>query len=407
MAFTMKTESIGNSSTSRESVVGPSGRLIYILNHYSADDSSHFPHIVHLLQVIAEQGSEVTLIVEKSAGDLPAITHPRVSVRKLRSRTPGIRHLELFVLLLRLISEGFSATFVRIAAPAAIVAALAHRLAGGKAFLWQSGTTHTYDTAQPLSIRKVRWWVGSYLPSKLARQLVHHFVTGPEAMVDYYAETVGVPRKKIRLLYNDVQIDRFVAKGRSEDKARLLRDLRLPADAVLLLLVHRLSPVRKTLMYLEPTLAALQHHRNDWVLVIAGEGSELGAAKALVARFGLEERVRFLGAIPNRDIHRLYGAADLFIHPTFTEGFPRVLIEAMASSLPIITTNAGGTAQLLGPRQANYMVDKDEPAKFAEKTLALLQAREEWESMAIENFQQVQRFSTPEVAAMYRRVLFS
>lgn len=386
---------------------GGPDRLIYLLNHYSPNDASHFPHILHLLRVIADQGTDIALIIEKSHGALPALHHPRIAVSTLRLKAPGARHLELFVRLVRLISQGYGATFVRIAAPAAIVAALAHRLAGGRAFLWQSGTTHTYDMAQPWSLRKLRWWMTSYLPSRVARHLVHHFVTGPEAMVDYYADTVGVPRAKIRLLYNDVEIDRFAVRATSTEKARLMAELDIPVDSVLLLLVHRLSPVRKTLLYLEPTLAALKDSGRNWVLIVAGDGSELPAAKALVTQLGLNEQVRFLGGVPNREIHRLYATADVFIHPTFTEGFPRVLIEAMAARLPIVTTDAGGTAQLLGPRQANYMVSTREPSKFAEMTVALLRAPEHWDALAVENFTQVQRFSTPAVAAMYRRVLFS
>jgi glycosyltransferase involved in cell wall biosynthesis len=97
----------------------------------------------------------------------------------------------------------------------------------------------------------------------------------------------------------------------------------------------------------------------------------------------------------------------MFVHPTYTEGFPRVLIEAMAAGLPIVTTDAGGTGQLLGPKQMEFVVNKNAPDEFALKTIDLIARSELWQSLALENKSLVQRFSTPAVAQMYMKALFS
>ena len=382
-------------------------KLIYVLNRYSDSDASHFAHVLHLLEVLAEEGCDIVLVIEKPEG-LPRLNHQMVSVVGLQARFPLLRLIELSVRLTRLIFRGYRTTFVRISAPSSIVASVAHRIFAGQSYLWQSGTTHEYDASQPPSLAKVRWWMTSYLPNWLARKLVHRFVTGPESMVDYYANIVGVRRDKIRVLYNDIELARFAADVCGTNRAQFLLDHKLPPETVILLLVHRLSPVRRTLTYLEPLLAALLSTpvARPWALVVVGGGPELNRAKALAARLGAEGQCIFLGEVPNRSIADAYAVADIFIHPSYAEGFPRVLLEAMAAGLPIVTTDAGGTRQLLGPAQQSYVLDRLSPAKFAERVLDLISVPEQWAVLAVENKKEVARFSTRQVASMYIRTLF-
>lgn len=383
-------------------------KLTYVLNHYSEEEASHFVHVLYLIERMAGKGCKITLLIEK-ADKLPVFENDNVKVMRPFTKLPLLRHLEMFVRIIFLILSGYKRTFVRIAAPAAIVASLAHRICGGRSYLWQSGTAYEHDMAQPRSIKKLRWWLVSYLPNTLARKLTHRFVTGPESMVDYYVDVVGVPRNKIDLLYNDVQIDRFDRVLHPEDRRDFCSKNRVSEDALILLLVHRLSPVRRTLMYLEPFLkrVAADLSGTEWVLVVVGGGSELQSAKGMVSTLGMEQHVVFLGDVPNLEVPGLYAVGDIFVHPTYTEGFPRVLIEAMAAGLPIVSTDAGGTFQLFGARQKCYIVDKRDPDGFAEKAIDLILNKGAWAELSEENRNVVQRFSTEAVSDMYIRVLFS
>lgn len=382
-------------------------KLIYILNHYSADSTSHFTHILHLLEVMASKGCDIVLLIEKADG-VPSFSQSSIRVERLSIKFPVLRHLEMFVRLVRLVSSGYKATFVRIAAPAAIVASAAHGLCGGKSYLWQSGTTYEHDVSQPRSLKKFYWWLTSYIPNVVARACVDGFVTGPESMVDYYADVVGVPRRKIIMLYNDIDTSRFSGDLSVSERARILGSLNISEGSLVLLLVHRLSPVRRTLSYIEPMLKLLKQEMTDrpWVLVVAGGGGELGKAKELVELLGVNENVLFLGDVPNRRIHELYSIGDIFVNPTYTEGFPRVLIEAMASGLPIVTTNAGGASEILGDTQRKYLVRKENPEDFARATLDLVRNESCWNGLSEENFRVVRRFSTEVVSDMYIRAIF-
>jgi glycosyltransferase involved in cell wall biosynthesis len=141
-------------------------------------------------------------------------------------------------------------------------------------------------------------------------------------------------------------------------------------------------------------------------VVIAGDGEELASLKAEAEALGVSKRCIFLGGVPNREIQSLYAISDIFIHPTFNEGFPRVVIEAMASALPIVSTDAGGTCELVGPNQSDLIVDKNSPLDFSKCLARLIEDPELQRKLAKENINHVQRFSTENIAAMYEEVIF-
>jgi glycosyltransferase involved in cell wall biosynthesis len=80
---------------------------------------------------------------------------------------------------------------------------------------------------------------------------------------------------------------------------------------------------------------------------IAGDGPERPALERAVARLGVEDAVEFLGAVGSHAMPSLYRDADLFCLASFAEGVPTVLMEAMASGLPVISTNVMGTPELV------------------------------------------------------------
>jgi len=175
-----------------------------------------------------------------------------------------------------------------------------------------------------------------------------------------------------------------------------------------MLLVHRLSPVRRTLDYLP---LALEEARNDGVLkgtclVIVGSGGDLQELRRRCKESGLQDYVRFMGDLPNDGIEAVYAGADIFLQPSHAEGFPRVLIEAMVSGLPVVSTDAGGSAEILGPRQQEFVVDKDDPNAFARATCSLLKSSDAWSKLSDENRRVAKQYDTPNVARMYREVLF-
>jgi glycosyltransferase involved in cell wall biosynthesis len=130
------------------------------------------------------------------------------------------------------------------------------------------------------------------------------------------------------------------------------------------LVVQRLSPVRRTLDYL-PHLAAEAANQGGWEIAVVGGGPDLGAARTAASRNAFHGVVRFVGPVPSANVGDWYAAADLFVLPSRAEGFPRVLIEAMAWSLPIVTTDAGGIRQVMPPWSSGVIAHRDCPSELS------------------------------------------
>lgn len=82
-------------------------------------------------------------------------------------------------------------------------------------------------------------------------------------------------------------------------------------------------------------------------LTLVGDGPRRDELEALAGRLGVADRVRFTGSIGHDDILPMFRSADVFCLPSFSEGVPVVLMEAMAHSVPVVTTRIMGIPELV------------------------------------------------------------
>ena len=144
-----------------------------------------------------------------------------------------------------------------------------------------------------------------------------------------------------------------------------------------LLTVSRIDP-RKGLRVLPEAVAALVADGHDVTIDIVGptigqigdQESDRIASQAL--RLGVGARVTLRGAVPLDQLMPLYQGYDAFVLPTQPgEGIPRVLLEAMAAGLPVITTNVSGIASLVEHERNGLLVGMDSSVSSASSTFAL------------------------------------
>lgn len=377
-------------------------KLIYILNQYSNKEGSHFYHILHLLEVMAKYSIHIKLVIEK-ATDVPNFNIPNIEV--IAQKKSGLeRPFELFKILRKLNQKGYTKTFIRISQNGAIPAILVSKIYGGEVYYWQSGTSHEEDKKKPFSLKK---FLKSELPFNIVKRYTTYFVTGPESMVTYYENIVGVNKKKLVCLYNDIDISRF-SIVHDEDKIGLKKELSIPIDKKVILFVKRMSKIKGILFYSPLIIEQNQEllRRKNYICYYLGDGSEKDDLEKQIKEKKLDGIVKIVGNKPNKEIQKFYQVADIFINPTLEEGFPRVLIEALASGLPTITTNAGGTADIVGELQSTFMVDIQDREGFALKLKELIEDEDMQQKLSTENIIQVKKFSTENVAKMYIREIF-
>jgi glycosyltransferase involved in cell wall biosynthesis len=116
----------------------------------------------------------------------------------------------------------------------------------------------------------------------------------------------------------------------------------------IVLSVGRLDREKNPLLLLD-ILAGLRAEDPCWRMVIAGDGPMREQMQLRIAELGLDDAVTMLGEVPNGpELWELYRRSQIFLHVSFTEGLPQVLLEAQAAGVPVVGTDVGGVAEALG-----------------------------------------------------------
>jgi glycosyltransferase involved in cell wall biosynthesis len=150
----------------------------------------------------------------------------------------------------------------------------------------------------------------------------------------------------------------------AEAKARL----GFPAECFLLGGVGRLE-AEKAFDHLLRATRGLVDRGIDARAVIVGEGSDRGRLEALVAEFGLGNRVSLPGW--RTDVRDYFEAMDLFVLSSLREGLPNVLLEAMAQEVPCVATRIAGIPRLIQDGRNGRLVPPDDPAALTAAVVEL------------------------------------
>lgn len=115
-------------------------------------------------------------------------------------------------------------------------------------------------------------------------------------------------------------------------------------------------------------LAALDslRARPDWRMVMIGDGPDRAALEAEVARLNLTDRIDFRGYQSQDAVAQALKESDLFVLPSFAEGVPVVLMEAMAAGVPVLTTQIAGIPELVTQGQSGWLVPPGDEAALAQ-----------------------------------------
>ena len=146
-------------------------------------------------------------------------------------------------------------------------------------------------------------------------------------------------------------------------------------DERVALSVGRLDPEKNPLL-LADVLAALRAEDPRWRLVVCGDGVLAGALADRLAELGVADHADLRGYVPlDGGLRDLYRTSDAFLHVSWTEGFPQVLLEAFATGLPVVATDVGGVAELAG--DAARLVPAGDAGAAAAELVRIADDREE------------------------------
>lgn len=196
--------------------------------------------------------------------------------------------------------------------------------------------------------------------------------------VRLYRERYPESAERIQFLsgwYNDAIFAPLGVADRVIERRRAMRDLGLPAEAAtdrLILFAARLE-IEKDPTLAVNAFASLQAHEPAARLVVLGEGSERVTMEQHAAALGVGARVHFLGARSQDVVGRLMQVADVLLVTSHSEGGgPRVVVEALACGLPVVSTRVGEVQSVVRDGRNGQLAHDRSPQTVAEALQSVL-----------------------------------
>lgn len=193
-----------------------------------------------------------------------------------------------------------------------------------------------------------------------------------------------------------IDVDKVKKIDKKADKRQMLG---IGEEDILVLSVGELNQNKNH----ETILRALkQLNRTDVHYVICGQGDKKEELERMAKQFGMEERLHLLGF--RTDALEWMKVADLFAFPSYREGLPVSLMEAMAAGLPVVCSKIRGNVDLIKDGEGGYMCEPMDVASFAENLSRLIKDAEQRKCMGEKNQITVQQFDKSKVSEVMKKV---
>ncbi len=205
--------------------------------------------------------------------------------------------------------------------------------------------------------------IGEAQVVEAADRLVANTSREAEELVALY----GADPSRVAVAEPGVDLDVFSPGSKGEARARV----GIPADAVLLLFVGRIQPLKAPDVLVRAAAELVRRRpelRSRLVVGILGGASGTGVRNPmglteLAQRLGIADLVRFVPPVDRATLAQWYRAADVVAVPSHSESFGLVAVEAQACGTPVVAANVGGLPTAVGP--AGVLVDGHDTADWA------------------------------------------
>lgn len=231
-------------------------------------------------------------------------------------------------------------------------------------------------TFHTLAKTKLMARVGEYEPQlRIAvEKLVSNSADGVVVSTDQEKQDIvrlyQAPPQKVRVIPPGVDLQLF----RPVDRIRARQALGFSMDDGVILYVGRIEPLKGLNILLE-AISLLGDNSTTRLLVVGGtlgQDNELARLKSLSLRLGIEKKVVFAGTVRQAQLPEYYGAADVFVLPSYYESFGLAALEAMACGLPVVVSRVGGLKTFIEDGVTGYLIPWHCPTPFAQRLDVLL-----------------------------------
>ncbi len=224
-------------------------------------------------------------------------------------------------------------------------------------------TLHTYDNPAPGSRAESRLkWMWRSL-----RYCSDQIIGVSNGTSQHHLHRGKFDPNKVITIYNGLDLGRFAPISPAQKRAKRV-EFNLPVEGFLLITVAVLRQPKGIQHMIDAMPATLQQLPHAHYLVVGG--GEYGAPLQTQAHeLGLSDKITFIGV--RQDVPALLPMADLFLHPTLDDALPTVLIEAMATQLPIVASAVGGVPEMVFDGENGCLTTPAQPNELADAILRI------------------------------------
>jgi glycosyltransferase involved in cell wall biosynthesis len=273
-----------------------------------------------------------------------------------------------------------------------------HKIVGDRAWeiarvrKWYSGTIDEYQTKKWNYRFQILDWIRNFTIANAET------VITPSHYLAKIVSNWGGGHQKINVIYNSTEIEcsDFANKSAIESgKSKAFRKT--------IITVCRLVPW-KGVEILINAIKEISGVR----LIIVGDGPDGESLKTTVSELGLEKRVSFVGQVTKTRVRELLAESDIFVLNSSYEGLPHVVLEAMASMIPVIATDVGGTSEVVVNNITGLLIKYGDTVELTEALRDLVENNEKSARLARNGFQYVnEKFKEDVCFSSYEKLFLS
>ncbi|MDI6840282.1 MAG: glycosyltransferase family 1 protein [bacterium] len=242
-----------------------------------------------------------------------------------------------------------------------------------------------------------------YLYSGL--KISQKIIVDSESTKNYLVKIFGIPANKIKVIYLGVDSDTFKPYEKSAVRKKLNLQFGLPLDKKLILNVGT-EGRRKNISNLLVAFSLLNKKMPNTLLVRVGKKS--WHTDRLIHKLKLTDKIKYFDAIPETELPIFYSAADLFVIPSYYEGFGLPALEAMSCDLPVVSSNTSSLPEVVG--NAAITVNPKSPIELMNAMQRVLTNNRLYKELREKGIERTHKFSWAKTAAetveLYKKLLF-
>jgi glycosyltransferase involved in cell wall biosynthesis len=195
-----------------------------------------------------------------------------------------------------------------------------------------------------------------------------------------------------RVISNSIDLQRFV----------MSRNVSLSNDTLKILCTRNFEAHYRVDLVID-AFREVKNRVPDATLTLIGDGSQRGQLEQLVQQHGLRG-VRFVGSVANSEIHKFYQNANLYMNASVVDNMPLSLMEAMASGLLVVSSDAGGIPYFIKNDHNGILVPCNNPMALANATIKIYRDRDRWNRIQANALQDSQAFGSDVVCRSWEKL---